>query len=227
MLYIILGASVFVLLLLGYLFLGVSRKSTVLITGICDSGKTALFVMLVHKKNAMTFTSLAPNTEDYKLKTRSSRTLKIVDVPGLEKLRFECVNKYKTNTAGVIFVVDSSKIQALLKDTAEYLFNLMTDGILARNRTPFLILCNKNDVPGAKNAVAVEKMLETELTTLCRTKAGGLAALDGHNERQTVPIVRPDEAFSFAKNKLHRVTFADCSAVSTDISPVRLWLERL
>ncbi|VDD76213.1 unnamed protein product [Mesocestoides corti] len=211
MLYIILGASVFVLLLLGYLFLGVSRKSTVLITGICDSGKTALFVMLVHKKNAMTFTSLAPNTEDYKLKTRSSRTLKIVDVPGLEKLRFE-----------LIFVVDSSKIQALLKDTAEYLFNLMTDGILARNRTPFLILCNKNDVPGAKNAVAVEKM-----TTLCRTKAGGLAALDGHNERQTVPIVRPDEAFSFAKNKLHRVTFADCSAVSTDISPVRLWLERL
>ncbi|KAH9285525.1 Signal recognition particle receptor subunit beta [Echinococcus granulosus] len=155
------------------------------------------------------------------------RKLKIVDVPGLEKLRFECINKQRANTGGVIFVIDSTSIQNTLKDTAEYLFDLMTNATLARSRAPFLILCNKNDLPDAKDAVSIEQMLETELTTLCRTKANALAGLDGHQELRVPLVKKSGEKFLFAECKHHCVTFATCSVTSTDISPVRLWLERL
>ncbi len=70
MLYYLLGVAVIVLLLLAYLFLGSSKKTHVLISGVCDSGKTALFTMLTHKKSAMTFTSLTPNSDQYELKTQ-------------------------------------------------------------------------------------------------------------------------------------------------------------
>ena len=54
-------------------------------------------------------------------------------------------------------------MDATLKDTAEYLFDLMTDPTLARSRVPFLILCNKKDLPTAKDAVSIEEMLQIEL----------------------------------------------------------------
>lgn len=64
------GVAAVVFLLVIYLYWVKPSKTHVLITGICDSGKTSLFTMLTHKKNAVTFTSLAPNVEDYQLKTR-------------------------------------------------------------------------------------------------------------------------------------------------------------
>ena len=65
--------------------------------------------------------------------------------------------------SGVIFVIDSTSIRATLKDTAEYLFDLLTDATLARSRTPFLILCNKKDLTNAQDTGSVEEMLQTEL----------------------------------------------------------------
>nr|CDS16679.1 signal recognition particle receptor beta [Echinococcus granulosus] len=212
MLYVVLGIVLITLFLLAYFCIGSTRRSTVLITGPCDAGKTSLLIMLAHKRNAMTFTSLIPNVEDYELRMKNLRKLKIVDVPGLEKLRFECINKQRANTG---------------QDTAEYLFDLMTNATLARSRAPFLILCNKNDLPDAKDAVSIEQMLETELTTLCRTKANALAGLDGHQELRVPLVKKSGEKFLFAECKHHCVTFATCSVTSTDISPVRLWLERL
>ncbi|EUB64468.1 Signal recognition particle receptor subunit beta [Echinococcus granulosus] len=230
MLYVVLGIVLITLFLLAYFCIGSTRRSTVLITGPCDAGKTSLLIMLAHKRNAMTFTSLIPNVEDYELRMKNLRKLKIVDVPGLEKLRFECINKQRANT-GQVLIFPLIKlivaIQNTLKDTAEYLFDLMTNATLARSRAPFLILCNKNDLPDAKDAVSIEQMLETELTTLCRTKANALAGLDGHQELRVPLVKKSGEKFLFAECKHHCVTFATCSVTSTDISPVRLWLERL
>lgn len=64
---------------------------------------------------------------------------------------------------GVIYVIDSTSIQKNLKDVAEYLFDLLTDASLARSRTPFLILCNKADLPDAKKVNVIEELLEMEL----------------------------------------------------------------
>ncbi|VDN10846.1 unnamed protein product [Dibothriocephalus latus] len=64
---------------------------------------------------------------------------------------------------GVIFVIDSVSIQKSLKDVAEYLYNLLADAVLAKGRVPFLIVCNKQDLPNAKDIIAVEKLLEDEM----------------------------------------------------------------
>ncbi len=73
------------------------------------------------------------------------------------------INHAFYHISAVVYLIDSTNIQKLIKYVAEYLYNLMTDACLAKNRTPFLILCNKQDLPNAKTAVAIEKMLETEL----------------------------------------------------------------
>nr|VZH95001.1 unnamed protein product [Spirometra erinaceieuropaei] len=147
-----------------------------------------------------------------------------VNIPSHEKIRYEYVAKNKSRTAGVIFVIDSVSIQKSLKDVAEYLYNLLADATLAKGRVPFLIVCNKQDLPNAKDIIAVEKLLEDEINTLCITKAGALAGLDSGKE--SVPLVKSGEKFSFADNKHHRVTFAGCSAIEENIGPVRSWLER-
>lgn len=64
-------------------------------------------------------------------------------------------------------------------------------------------------------------------TTLCRTKADALAGLDSHSSVRPISLVDEDEKFTFGKCRLHRVTFGECVATSTDISAVRSWLERL
>ncbi|KAM7541249.1 hypothetical protein Aperf_G00000041154 [Anoplocephala perfoliata] len=150
---------------------------------------------------------------------KSSKTLELVDIPGSEKLRFECINKRKANSTGVIYVLDSTSIQKDLKDVAEYLFDLMTDASLARSRAPFLILCNKTDLPDAKKMDTIEELLEMELTTLSRTKADGLASLDGNQELRVPLVKNTNEKFTFAKCRHHPVTFAECSAISSDSPP--------
>ncbi|KAM7541250.1 hypothetical protein Aperf_G00000041154 [Anoplocephala perfoliata] len=158
---------------------------------------------------------------------KSSKTLELVDIPGSEKLRFECINKRKANSTGVIYVLDSTSIQKDLKDVAEYLFDLMTDASLARSRAPFLILCNKTDLPDAKKMDTIEELLEMELTTLSRTKADGLASLDGNQELRVPLVKNTNEKFTFAKCRHHPVTFAECSAISSDVGVLDGMLERL
>lgn len=73
MLYVILSVILFVVSLALYFFLGSGQKSTILITGPCDAGKTAMLMMLIHKKMPMTFTSLSPNNEEYKQKVKVTK----------------------------------------------------------------------------------------------------------------------------------------------------------
>nr|CDS27007.1 signal recognition particle receptor subunit [Hymenolepis microstoma] len=144
-----------------------------------------------------------------------------------EKLRFGFINKEKSGAAGIIYVIDSTTFQKNFKDVAEYLYDLMTDETLARSRTPFLIACNKTDLPGAKKMDVIEEHLEMELTTLSRTKAEGLASLEGHKETRVPLVKNTNEKFTFASCKHHPVTFVETSVISEDVGPVRLWLERL
>ncbi|KAM3181849.1 hypothetical protein ACTXT7_013557 [Hymenolepis weldensis] len=158
---------------------------------------------------------------------KSSKTFKLIDVPGLEKLRFGFISKEKAATAGVIYVIDSTTFQKNIKDVAEYLYDLMTDETLARSRIPFLIVCNKVDLPGAKKMDVIEEHLEMELTTLSRTKAEGLVSLEGHKETRVPLVKKANEKFTFASCNQHPVTFAEISVTSEDVGQVRLWLERL
>nr|CUU00465.1 signal recognition particle receptor subunit [Hymenolepis microstoma] len=162
-----------------------------------------------------TFTSLSPNIEEYHQKVQKSFVL------GSSIKRSLALRK------GIIYVIDSTTFQKNFKDVAEYLYDLMTDETLARSRTPFLIACNKTDLPGAKKMDVIEEHLEMELTTLSRTKAEGLASLEGHKETRVPLVKNTNEKFTFASCKHHPVTFVETSVISEDVGPVRLWLERL
>lgn len=92
-----------------------------------------------------------------------SASLRIVDIPGHERLREKFFDQYKPLARGVVFVIDSVTIQKDVRDAAEFLYNILSDNTLANARVSYLILCNKQDLSFAKGANAVKAILEKEL----------------------------------------------------------------
>lgn len=93
-----------------------SARTDVLLTGLCDSGKTLLFSQLVLGEEKESFTSIKENLGV--LQTTSGE-LRLVDIPGHERLRGKFFDQYKNLTKAVIFVVDSVTVQKEIRDVAE------------------------------------------------------------------------------------------------------------
>lgn len=123
---IIISLSIFIFSpFLSYFFLQVllwvwkrkrSARTDVLLTGLCDSGKTLLFSQLVLGEEKESFTSIKENLGV--LQTTSGE-LRLVDIPGHERLRGKFFDQYKNLTKAVIFVVDSVTVQKEIRDVAE------------------------------------------------------------------------------------------------------------
>lgn len=106
------------LLVIVYLIKKRSPKRTdLLLAGLCDSGKTFLYSLLLNGTEVETFTSLKENCGLTTLE--SSKTLRLVDLPGHERLRLRLLDNYKNSTKGLVFVIDSSTVQKDIKDVAE------------------------------------------------------------------------------------------------------------
>ncbi|THD20894.1 Signal recognition particle receptor B subunit 159 [Fasciola hepatica] len=169
------------------------------------------------------------------------KVLSVVDIPGHEKIRYESLEKYKSNTRGFVFVVDSKNIQTELKDVAEFvaiiylnnlktglfrfLYNILTDPRVSHSGNRILIACNKQDSSSAKGCSVVRSLLEKELNTLTITRIGALAGLEQGTNVKPVTLTKPGINFTFASSRLP-VDFVECSAVS-DISPIKEWLHRI
>ena len=91
-------------------------RTSVLLTGLCDSGKTALFTRLVYGEGKETFTSIKENVGTHKT---VKGDLKLVDVPGHERLRNKFFDQYKNVAKGIVYVVDSATVQKDVRDVAE------------------------------------------------------------------------------------------------------------
>lgn len=89
--------------------------------------------------------------------------LKLIDIPGHERLRDKFFENYKNVARGVVFVVDSSTLQQSIRDAAEYLYNILCDSTIANNCPKFLILCNKQDQSLAKGCNVIKSIFEKEL----------------------------------------------------------------
>jgi signal recognition particle receptor subunit beta len=83
---------------------------------LCDSGKTLLFSLIVNGKPVETFTSLKENTGFVNVQ---SGVLRLVDMPGHERLRLKLLDSFKQSAKAVVFVIDSSTVQKEIKDVAE------------------------------------------------------------------------------------------------------------
>lgn len=101
------------------LFLWKKRRASrtdLLLTGLCDSGKTALFSQLLYSKESETFTSITENVGEYKC---NKGVLRLVDIPGHERLRIKFFDQYKSYAKAIVYVVDSVTFQKDIRDVAE------------------------------------------------------------------------------------------------------------
>lgn len=135
-----------------------TARSDVLLMGLCDSGKTLLFSHLILDDEKETFTSIKENLGYL---TTSSGELRLVDVPGHERLRGKFFDQYKNLSKAIVFVIDSVTVQKDIRDVADFLYTILADK--ATTNLPVIILCNKQDETLAKGEGVIKSLLEKEM----------------------------------------------------------------
>ncbi|KAL0268720.1 UNVERIFIED_CONTAM: hypothetical protein PYX00_010547 [Menopon gallinae] len=197
---------------------GQSKRNGVLLLGLSDSGKTLIFAQLLHGKFVHTHTSVKENIGDYITK---NSLFKIVDIPGHERLRGRFFDTFKSSAKGLVFVIDSGRIQKDVKDVAEYLYNCLSDSVIKRNLPSLLILCNKQDEPLAKGSAVIKTMLEKEINILRTTKTSQLMSIE--NTVNQVYLGKEGKDFEFSHLSPMRIDFGEsCAVIQTDDSPVNI-----
>jgi len=201
-----------------------SSKRGVLLTGLCDSGKTLLFSQLVHGEYVNTQTSMKENFGDFII---SNGTLRLVDIPGYERLRGKFIDQYKSTARSIMYVVDSVTIQKEIRDVAEFLYTILLDPVIADNISSLLVVCNKQDLPLARTTTVVKGLLEKELNALRVTKSSQLESVDQKSSKTAV-LGKEGKDFSFASLPL-KVDFVGASALgdAADRADLEKWLENL
>ncbi|XP_049873393.1 signal recognition particle receptor subunit beta [Pectinophora gossypiella] len=227
----LLSLLVLILTLLFWWFIGrrhVQRRS-VLLMGLSDSGKTLLFVRMVFGQYRQSFTSMKENVSDY-LSINSK--VRIVDLPGEERLRMKYFDSYKDMARGIVYVVDSVTIQKDIRDVAEWLYTILVDKTVQSACPPILILCNKQDQPLAKGSQVVKNLLEKELNLVRVTKSSQLESVDPSQADQTGYLGKQGKDFEFSQLR-NRVDFAEASANTgdddqpTDLQALEEWIAAL
>ncbi|XP_069114361.1 signal recognition particle receptor subunit beta-like isoform X1 [Argopecten irradians] len=228
----VLIATVAVFLTIGIL-LSVSRKGnirrTILLLGTCDAGKTLLFSRLVKKisDDVMTVTSMKANSGNYKVQNKN-KSLRIVDIPGHERIRMQGLEQHKNTARGVVFVVDSGTLMKEVKEVAEYLYTTLSDSVISKNAPPILIACTKSDLTLKKGKDVIKKNLATEINIMRVTRSAALQQLEGAANNNTF-LGKQNKDFAFEDLKPFKVDFVECSSLTgkVDLSEVESWLEKL
>ncbi|CAH2234523.1 jg1663 [Pararge aegeria aegeria] len=172
-------------------------RRSVLLTGLSDAGKTSLFVRLTYSEFRQTFTSMKENIEDFV--TSNNKTLRIVDLPGQERLRNKFFDQYKHSAKAIVYVVDSVTIQKEIRDVAEYLYTILVDPVILSNCPPLLILCNKQDLPMAKGGQLIKSLLEKEINLVRVTKSSQLESVDPSQSKNVTYLGKLGKDFEFSQ----------------------------
>ncbi|XP_063296983.1 signal recognition particle receptor subunit beta [Pelobates fuscus] len=210
-----------------------TSRRAVLLLGVCDSGKTLILSRLLTGKYKMTQMSISALSATYRVKSDKGPSLTLVDIPGYESLRLHFLEQYKAAARGLLFVVDSSAFQREVKEVAELLYQLLTDGAVLENTLPVLIACNKQDISMAKSAKLIQQQLEKELNTLRVTRSAAPSTLDSSSSSTIHQLGKKGKDFDFSQLPM-KVEFVECSAWDSkkeesdaNLSSVEDWLARL
>ncbi|EZA52398.1 hypothetical protein DMN91_012475 [Ooceraea biroi] len=197
---------------------------SILLTGLSDSGKTLIYARLMHSTFVRTYTSVKENVGDM---SAGKSSLRIVDIPGDERLRSKYFDKHKTSAKGLVYVIDSVTIQKEIRDVAEYLYNLLSD---VQRNVPVLILCNKQDQTMAKGCAVIRTMLEKELNLLRMTKTSQLEGTDASStnvflgkQGKDFELSHLDSQIDFAES----YAFNKDPQASADIRELNKWLHKI
>ncbi|XP_026271046.2 LOW QUALITY PROTEIN: signal recognition particle receptor subunit beta [Urocitellus parryii] len=212
-----------------------SRKSSqraVLLVGLCDSGKTLLFVRLLTGHYRDTQTSITDSSAVYRVNNNRGNSLTLIDLPGHESLRLQFLEWFKSSARAVLFFLDCAAFQPEVKDVAEFLYQVLIDSMSLKNTPSFLIACNKQDIAMAKSAKLIQQQLEKELNTLRVPRSAAPSTLDNSS---TIPVQlgKKGKEFEFSQLPL-KVEFLECSAKggrgdtgSADMQDLEKWLGKI
>ncbi|KAM7413011.1 hypothetical protein PAMA_020411 [Pampus argenteus] len=140
------------------------KQAQVLMLGLDGSGKTTLLYKLKYNESVVTVPTVGFNVETLET-DRSSPGLTVWDVGGQRKMRPHWRHHY-ADTAGVVFVVDSSE-QKRLEETRKELHRVLRYESL--RGVPLVVLANKQDVRGALSPETLCQRLE--LKQMCEGRA--------------------------------------------------------
>ncbi|XP_031836341.1 signal recognition particle receptor beta [Nomia melanderi] len=202
-----------------------SIGNRILLTGLSDSGKTLIFARLLCSKFVKTYTSAKENTEDIVI---NNRTLKLVDIPGHERLRYKFFDQFKLSAKGLVYIIDSVTFQKDIRDVAEYLYNILSDPSMQNKSV--LVLCNKQDQTMAKGSSVIKTLLEREMNLLRMTKTSQLEATDASSTNAFLGKEGKDFEFS---QLVTQIDFAESNAfskdadTSADIEQLNAWLKKI
>ncbi|KAL1459889.1 hypothetical protein WDU94_011839 [Cyamophila willieti] len=205
------------------------RKATqkvVLLSGLSLSGKTLLFARLVYSKYFESCTSLKENVGSF---THDKKNIKIVDLPGEDRLRGKYFDKYKGSAKGIVYVLDSATVQKSLRDVAESLYVILVDGQVQSSRVKILVCCNKQDQTLAKSSTVVKTLLQKELNLVRRTKSNQLDDTEDVSASRLF-LGDPDKDFEFS-DLYNQVSFCDTTGLDEssdyDVEQLQDWMATL
>ncbi|KAM4795007.1 ADP-ribosylation factor-like protein 11 [Rhinophrynus dorsalis] len=132
------------------------KQARVVMMGLDFSGKSTILYKLKRNQIVETFPTVGFNVESLEMAKNVFVTL--WDVGGQDKLRSNW-KEYLEDTDVLIFVVDSSDTSKLPDATAELLSVLNNTNM---SGVPFLVLANKQDVPGALSTKELVQVLKLE-----------------------------------------------------------------
>ncbi|XP_076337066.1 signal recognition particle receptor beta isoform X4 [Tachypleus tridentatus] len=182
------AVAIFVVIITVVLFWIVGRRKNlqrgVLIVGLSGAGKTLLF---------------------------SRGVLKLIDVPGNERLRSKYLDEFKS--------------------CARLLYTILGDSVVSYNCPPFLIICNKQDETMAKSSKVIQSQLEKEINMLRVTKNARLDSIDDTGNNNTY-LGQRGKDFQFSDLKPVIVEFTESIARELEnneisVKAVSEWLYKI
>merc|ERR1712150_88572 len=191
-----------------------TSRDTILLLGLCDSGKTLLFSLLSSRKSVKTLTSIQENTGQYVPNADDSKpgkSFKVVDLPGHERLRAKFLYKHKDGARGIIFVIDSVNFAREARDCAEVMYDMFASKTMKSNKVSILVACNKQDVPMAKASGVVKSQLEKELNALRKTRSAALLDVEDKDSTKDKDIGKAGVDFEFSHVLPIKVSFCECN----------------
>jgi ADP-ribosylation factor-like protein 4 len=129
----------------------------VVMLGLDSAGKSTVLYRLKFDQYVNTVPTVGFNCEKIKGTVGKAKgvSFMIWDVGGQDKVR-PLWKSYTRNTDGIVFVVDSVDTERMEEARVEL---LRTSRAPENTGVPILVVANKQDLPGAKDAAEVEKLM--------------------------------------------------------------------
>jgi len=207
----------------GYLFwrrsVKLSSGDSVVIVGCKGSGKTALVDKMIFGVDSTTVTSMKERI--LKAVTfhskESCKPFDLAELPGHERLQ-GARNVHLPKAGCIVFVVDSANF--VVRDSAEFLYDILVHPFVDDNGPPILLLCNKSDlVADGFSPDKIKAALEAELDNLKESRSG--IAVEGKKEDDVVMLGVPDQTFSFEQDINSEISVSGCSVKKDQLDGVR------